>query len=366
MAPAPKSRIPKGEVVDSAGTSAVDGNVDLIDFEDDKKGQHNSTSRITGSDVDTLKENRAPPGRDNSSRAASDVRRNSTMTAGSDREGLLKRTNTAEMREHLKHLGPSNRASRPRQTRYNTVKIKPGASADQETPSKPAPKSPTRSSIPTSNSKVPSSPKNAPTGIPNPGAKNAQDGALAVLASYGTMNSTPNTPSNPPKSPPHDRTTSTASEPPPPTQTQQPSGSRSNSHSTLGSLNQGGASRPNTPRVKKSLSVSVARSGSITENIVEAGGIKKTVLELSSSSEGLSEQQGKSGDNAGGESEDKAAEEKKKKEKEEGEIAGDKESTRKKRRRRKRKDEVEAPGPEEENEDEDEGGERTPLTGGKE
>jgi metal transporter CNNM len=34
----------------------------------------------------------------------------------------------AELRMHLKHLGPSNLASKPKQTRINTVKIKPGQS----------------------------------------------------------------------------------------------------------------------------------------------------------------------------------------------------------------------------------------------
>ncbi|MDA4132556.1 MAG: hypothetical protein OK454_05440, partial [Thaumarchaeota archaeon] len=36
------------------------------------------------------------------------------------------RVNIDEMREHLKHLGPSNPATNPRDTRSTTVKIKPG------------------------------------------------------------------------------------------------------------------------------------------------------------------------------------------------------------------------------------------------
>ena len=32
----------------------------------------------------------------------------------------------ANMKEHLKHLGPSNAASRPKATKYTSVKIKPG------------------------------------------------------------------------------------------------------------------------------------------------------------------------------------------------------------------------------------------------
>lgn len=49
----------------------------------------------------------------------------------------IKSNNTAEMRQHFKHLGPSNVASRPKQTRINTIKVKPGAGntlVDQLTP----------------------------------------------------------------------------------------------------------------------------------------------------------------------------------------------------------------------------------------
>ncbi|KAG9240740.1 hypothetical protein BJ878DRAFT_524540 [Calycina marina] len=41
-------------------------------------------------------------------------------------ESVAVRGNMTDMREHLKHLGPSNLASRPKTTRYQTVKIKPG------------------------------------------------------------------------------------------------------------------------------------------------------------------------------------------------------------------------------------------------
>ena len=66
---------------------------------------------------------------------------------------------------------------------------------------------------------------------------------------------------------------------------QAPIGCLAGSHSTLGSLNAGGTSRPVTPKAKTSFShVNSVRSGSITEKNVEAGGIRKTVLEMSSSS----------------------------------------------------------------------------------
>lgn len=354
MAPAPKSRIPKGEVVDSTGKPTVGGDMNSIDAEDDKKAQHRSTRRIAMSDGGTSKENGAQHERDSSPRITPDIRRASSVAGGSDREGLLKRSNTADMREHLKHLGPSNLASRPRQTRYNAVKIKPGAGANSENPFK--------NQDVTSKSRTSSVPTAAQDGIRDgfisSGAKEAQDGVLAVLAGYGTITSTPNTPSKTPQSPPGERLASTASGPNSSdmevqTPTLRPTANRTGSHSTLGSLNNGRTSRPATPKVKRSLTVSVARSGSITENIVEAGGIKKTVLEMSSSSEELGEQQGRSGDHTGG-SEEKAAEGDRKEN-----AGGENSSNRKKRRRRKRKGGADAKLVEE-----DEGGEGTPLLQG--
>lgn len=56
-------------------------------------------------------------------------RKSSTASDGRDvtKNAIVPvRPNTAEMREHFKHLGPSNAASRPRATKFTSVKIKPG------------------------------------------------------------------------------------------------------------------------------------------------------------------------------------------------------------------------------------------------
>lgn len=335
MAPAPKSRVPKGEVVDSSGKTTLggggSGDIHSTDVEDDK-----DTQRDIGTIVgDISKENQHE--RDKSPRIAPNLRRISSSIAGSDRERLLKRSNTAEMREHLKHLGPSNLASRPRQTRYNTVKIKPGsdaASGDRSRKQDGLPKSASKSK---SNDLL--SPADAQNGVHDglisAGAKEAQDGALAVLQGYGTITPTPTNPGKPPRSPPDERPSSKASngsgkEAQSPAQ--RPLVKRNTSHNTLGSQNDGSTSRPGTPKIKKSLTISVARSGYITKNIVEAGGTQKMVLEQSSSSEELAEQPGgRSSDNNTGESDDKAPED--------GTVTGGDTSTsnRKKRRRRKRK-----------------------------
>lgn len=335
MNPAPKSRVPKGEVVDSRGKPTGGGDSSSIDAEDDKKAQHQSPRRTAKFSEDIAKETSLQHEREKSPRIGPDLRRTSSTIGGSDRERLLKRSNTADMREHLKHLGPSNLASRPRQTRYNTVKIKPGS----DTGSKG--RSESQDAPPKSKLNTLSVPEAAQDGIYDglisSGAKDAQDGALAVLAGYGTITPTPTVPSKPPRSPPDERHASTASRPnssdkDAQTPTLQSSTNRKTSSSTLGSQNNGRTSRPDTPKIKKSLTVSVARSGCITKNIVEAGGTQKMVLEQSSSSEELADQQGKPSDNTG-ESEEKAPEEDSK----EMSTDGTKSSNRKKRRRRKRK-----------------------------
>ena len=45
---------------------------------------------------------------------------------------LAVRSNTSDLRQHLKHLGPSNIASKPKPTKYTSVKIKPGVSTIPE------------------------------------------------------------------------------------------------------------------------------------------------------------------------------------------------------------------------------------------
>lgn len=340
--------------MDSSGKPTRGGDMNSIDAEDDKKAQPGIATSVG----DIPKENSAQHDQDKSPRVGPDLRRISSSMAGSDRERLLKRSNTAEMREHLKHLGPSNLASRPRQTRYNTVKIKPGSDAGSENRSRnqdsPAPAK-SRSKSKSDTLTVPEEDQDdVDRGLIASGANEAQDGALAVLQGYGTITPNPTNPGKPPRSPPGERPSkasrSNSSNKEAQSPTQKPLVNRNTSQSSLGSQNNGRTSRPGTPKVKRSLTVSVARSGGITKNIVEAGGTQKMVLEQSSSSDGLVEQQpGRSSDDTGtGESEEKAPEEDKKETSTGGENSS---SNRKKRRRRKRKGEPQSKVSEEENEE---------------
>lgn len=247
---------------------------DLAVLEDKQNNKPESVRRT--SDTEALKVNRAHPDQNGIPAKVSSPRRASSTLGGSDREGPLHRSVHAETLEHLKHLGPSNVASRPRQTRFQTVKIKPGADSGFKAslPSIPAKHLPVFAAA-----RGESGPGHATSG------KSATDEVLNVQASYGTMNSSPKTTNNNAQSQEQykDRPalrdlnadksgTKTAS---------------AGSDSTAASL----PKHDNNSEIYyiKKKTNNVARSGSITENIVDAGGIKKTVLETTSSSSDIEE-----------------------------------------------------------------------------
>ena len=174
------------------------------------------------------------------------------------------------MRQHLKYLGPSNLASRPRQTRYNTVKIKPGGGTLTEGIVKLQGDTQTTSS---------GAGGGAGIGLVKSAGKDANDGVLAVQAGYGATDNTP------PKTPRSGERSNEVIQATPDTVKRRASTdgtSSAHSQSTVGSLPSRNGSRP--PRKRNA-----ARSGSITENIVDAGGYKKVVLEMTSSSEDIHE-----------------------------------------------------------------------------
>lgn len=308
---------------------------DLADLEDKQNHKPDSVRRT--SDTDALKIKRAPPDQNGVSAKVGSPRRASSTMGSSDWEGPLHRSVNAETLGHLKHLGPSNVASRPRQTRFQTVKIKPGADSSSKIsiPSIPAKHLPVFA---------------AARGADGPGGatsgKSATDEVLNVQASYGTMNSSSKTPNNDTQSQEQYKDMSAQREP-----NANKSGTRTasaGSVTTAASLPKHNNSRE-TFYLKKTNNV--ARSGSITENIVDAGGIKKTVLETTSSSSDIDEDEDEDGGvleemstqslTGGGQAND-------------GNVAGSRPrgaGGRKKRRRRKRKPTAagEEDGPGEEN-----------------
>ena len=315
----PKEKVSKGEIVVNPDADAADREENLIDLENRDSEQipsHAAIKRITTSEGRSSEEIRNDSSLLSSSPRRSSIgRHNSSATTGSDRDFRIRREQTPEMREHLKHLGPSNLASRPRQTRYNTIKIKPGGGSFSEAARSVSRHNGTAEPIPVLQMPLAAS-GGVGEGLLSSAGKDASDGVHAVQAGYGTMNSPPRHPGSPVKSMKSIQAVSqkAVSSSPHARNNSRPSSSGSSSSGTR-------RSRAFSP-VKRG----TVRSGSITENIIEADGIKKVVLELTSSSEEQPEQ------DAGGNGKNEAKENR----------ASESESTAsagggKKKRRRKRK-----------------------------
>ena len=256
-----------------------------------------------------------------------------TGTSTSDRGYFQMRADTPEMREHLKHLGPSNLASRPRQTRYNTVKIKPGGMPMVDGSAKRA-EALVKGVDPKDLSMIGSIPT-APQGGVGEGllksaAMDAKDGVLALQTGYGTIR--PGSRDSV-KSPEKRKTapqngSSTVDGRPGTAGSKRPRINRAESVSSQNTVVSLSTDRPRSRQVRSGV-----RSGSITENVVDVGGIKKVVLEPNSSSSD-DQNQGSTGV-GGGHTDGTDDMGTKEKPQEEHSTNG---GGRKKRRRKKRKD----------------------------
>jgi metal transporter CNNM len=313
IAPAPKTRIPKGNFVsDTEIHRAVDDI--LIDFSEDHSKNNILTERTDShnNDPDLLRPSKMASAAmsDYGSSPKAIFLRRSTSSGGGD--PISVRGNVAEMREHLKHLGPSNLASRPKRTRYNNVKIKPGGGGASDVAGLPESRR-RQASLPEDTSFR----KHAPQGdvgaaLLGSGGLNAKDGVQAVKQDYGSMDrasplqvpinqdshpsisnkaTEANTESSIPQSSSEARYIVSLTLNKSTTSLDNPkklhSASASvNSTSTVGSLH------PNrsTGDLGRTIGPGKVRSGSITENIINTGGFQKVVLEMTSSSEDTEEQ----------------------------------------------------------------------------
>ncbi|KAI8949013.1 hypothetical protein F4801DRAFT_554999 [Xylaria longipes] len=178
------------------------------------------------------------------------------------------KANFEDMRDHLKNLGPSNPASNPKTTRVSAVKIKPGLAAS---PPIHAPIHP-RSSLVDVILEDPSSTADERTSLLRP-QLTAKDGVQALHHShYGSDTSERGDLAKPTV------VTADISKLPGKENTDSQTAQATSSESTTSPTDSGEAE----PIVRRRGHV---RSGSITENIVEAGGIRKVVLEANSSSD---------------------------------------------------------------------------------
>lgn len=315
LAPAPTyRRAPKGQIVEDH--THVKANEDrLIDIEEDTKGETETPKKpLRVNSLDVRRSSDSPASGTHSSslpKASFIMRRGSSAADGNH----TVRGSIAEMREQLKNIGPSNLAARPKTTRYSTVKIKPGHVAGQKQ----------------RNSSVTSEPyhddpdhhdENSHIGfqggegeglLRNAG-RSASDGVQALQQGYGSMDRVPS------------RSTQTQG---------------AETSSKAAQVNFDGASQSlanSLPRAERgddhlrvpgqespgsgsdtvqSLSDQapkkrgIARSGSITENIVDANGVRKVVLQTTSSSDEDSDDESKPlrGKENGGESSRKSDDE---------------------------------------------------------
>lgn len=224
--------------------------------------------------------------------------RRSSNAGSPDVKSMQMRPNSADWRQ-LNRLGPSNAASRPKPTRVGTVMIKPAVTTireGQHAETGGSRKASIMSVLPA---------EEAPKLATDLGA-NAKDGVQALHASYGTLDR-PRTaaeyeqeqsshansneqaqadtqgPSQRESSPSAVRTDKMVYPSPAPNAEDdaffRPEMHHSGSTSTLGSLHNGHDSN-GRPRKR-----TTARSGSITENLIESGGVHKLVLEMTESND---------------------------------------------------------------------------------
>jgi len=281
MAPAPKARVHKGQIVENTDNAIRSASPErLIDLGEDlpKGAGVSATTHVSGN------------GRSNGSSILGTSPKTTFIKrslSGADGDIIQIRGNVNDMREHLKHLGPSNLASRPKTTRYNTVKIKPGhlaSGSDSRTDSATH-----RDSVieeePYRDLPAPSGGEGE--GLLTSAGKEASDGVQALRQGYGSINLTSgiqNKFSESGRAKVGDATR------------EKVKSSRSNSNSQprpeTGRVERHHSGRSNDTQESSDSRTSspvgairrIARSGSITENVIEAGGVRKVVLETNSSS----------------------------------------------------------------------------------
>lgn len=276
--PAPKARIQRKDLM-IKDTAVKDGN--LIDLEEEEGTdaeplQHARTASFNG----------RTEGLSNLSSSPKTTLLMRRSSAGQD--GQLIRTtvpvkaNYEEMRDHLKHLGPSNPASNPKATRVTAVKIKPGHGTAGGAQAKPI------GAAAEAISEFPAFTDGIDERTSLLGSQAGKDGIQALHHNY---NSASNAPAD---SQPRKPTIVINDEGDTTEQGDQGKAIKKNTESesassptgtvsSVGSLPSQQSQKNVTERRRTSRGY--VRSGSITENVVEAGGIRKVVLEATSSGE---------------------------------------------------------------------------------
>lgn len=309
MHPAPRTRVPKGEVVTDPepGTQTLEEGY----LDHPSHHPHHKIARKTS----VSGQGPSPKGTTFTMR-----RWSSGDSKPISREVQLK-SNTAEARQHLRHLGPSNAANKPKSTRISAVKIKtPGLDANG-TNGKSGGDSVAFGIEPRSQSvsEIPSSFRGGMgEGLLSGAGRDASDGVLALQQGYGTISKPAATPDDesiqavgPPTDAATDATTDAATNAA--TNVEGQAGVPAITESSVKSkeikeespkdtvenptaradkiIPESSKQTPDGGTSPKSTDGSrspyrhhgAARSGSITENLVDVGGVKKIVLDMHSS-----------------------------------------------------------------------------------
>ncbi|KIY01578.1 uncharacterized protein Z520_03130 [Fonsecaea multimorphosa CBS 102226] len=283
--PAPTRRIPKTYILPDEPSTINGATPDLVNIDESEILSPEDLQRAKTADHPPQKP-KGPAGARRRSSAGNSV--------GGDSKAGRRAASTDELKEHLKHLGPSNLASRPRSTRYNTVKIKPGSStAAKEDEARATP-------VRRISENVSEYQTGIGEGLLSSGGKIASGGVQALKQGYGSLSGSPNE-RRPPSAAKgshadsaHEQESNHRSTGAKDIHQSRPSARTFDSQSTIGSL-------PDSRTQSRSPyyhSKGPARSGSITENIVDTNGFRKVVLEMTSSSESNEEEEN-SGANKG-------------------------------------------------------------------
>ncbi|KAL4886952.1 hypothetical protein BJY04DRAFT_176901 [Aspergillus karnatakaensis] len=256
MAPAPYSRVPKGRFVEEPPTLPAQG--PLVDLGGDSPATTGHTRQTSRGATRRRSSVEAPLPRFH-------LRRSQGDKDADGNDALIRLGATDEIREHLKHLGPSNLASRPRQTRYQNVKIKRGSA------------SPSRSGQTDIDSMVDTHARRPSAGLPaasdttafTSSGLNPRDGVHALHMS-NINRASPDS---------FQKNGTTVSIPEQVMEEQDSAPQSAHSHRSRSAYSPG----EDTAFGGSYIHQGPARSGSITEHIVDVNGIRKVVLHTTSS-----------------------------------------------------------------------------------
>ncbi|KAI9683200.1 MAG: hypothetical protein M1829_005991 [Trizodia sp. TS-e1964] len=265
MAPAPKARLPKNNQVPDTTSHP---NTTIVPEVIANNPESELIAELPAGEVESRS------GLPSTDLGSNSQKRFLFRTSSNGTHPITIRANTPEMLEHLKHLGPSNLASKPKQTRYGAVKIK-RSGLNPGDPSK------SQDLIIVEGladyGSLPSMHGDSSVLAIAAAGNDSPKGAKAPPRTYGTLNQGQNSPDLRHKNV-EGAGVYVAYENSPLLGSQ----SVTNEASRPGSGHSKTGSPQDSPNSSSTHGQGVARSGNLSENIFDAGGVRKVVLETAS------------------------------------------------------------------------------------